>query len=137
VLAQAEKLGVSSRLLSPGAIADARRYLAAFDALALTSRTEGTPMVLLEAMSASVPVVTTMVGGVPDVVSEAEAFCCAAEDIDALACAFGQVVVGGAAVEDRRHRARALVERNYGVEPWLDAHEQLYQRAVDIRSSAR
>ncbi len=130
VLAQAEKLGVSSRLLSPGAIADARRYLAALDALALTSRTEGTPMVLLEAMSASVPVVTTMVGGVPDVVSEAEALCCAPGDVSALAVAFGQIVSQADAARDRAMRAFGLVERTFGIESWLDGYERIYASAA-------
>ena len=131
VMAQAAALGVSGRLVAPGAMADARRYLAAFDALALTSRTEGTPMVLLEAMSQSVPIVTTMVGGVPDIVSEAEALCCVPGDIDGLATAFGEVVSKADAASARAARALALVEQTFGLEPWLDAYERLYATAAE------
>jgi glycosyltransferase involved in cell wall biosynthesis len=44
----------------------------AMDVVALTSRNEGTPVALIEAMAVGVPVVATAVGGVPDVVKHDE-----------------------------------------------------------------
>jgi glycosyltransferase involved in cell wall biosynthesis len=61
----AEELGVASRLRWHGRVPAAGTMLRAFDAVLLSSRTEGTPMVLMEAMAAGVPVVATAVGGVP------------------------------------------------------------------------
>lgn len=55
--------GVVTFLPHTNAIED---ILAAFDLLALCSRSESSPRVLLEAMAASVPVIATSVGGVPD-----------------------------------------------------------------------
>ena len=51
-----------------GARSDVGRLLSAFDAFALPSRSEGLPLVLLEAMASGLPVVATSVGGNPDLV---------------------------------------------------------------------
>ena len=51
---------------------DVPRVLAALDAVALTSVSEGLPLVIPEAMAAGLPIVATAVGGVPQVVAEGE-----------------------------------------------------------------
>ncbi len=54
-----------------GFVPDAQQYLKAFDAFLLPSRTESFGYVLLEAGLASLPVIATSVGGVPEVVGGA------------------------------------------------------------------
>ena len=67
---QAVDLGVSEKVLFPGRVNDAWRYFKAFDVFVLTSNYEPFGMVLLEAMVAGVPVVSSDVGGAPEVLGE-------------------------------------------------------------------
>jgi glycosyltransferase involved in cell wall biosynthesis len=65
---QHRRLGLDHRVRFLGYQADVPALYAAADAFVLSSRKEGLPMVLLEAMAAGLPVVATSVGGVPSVV---------------------------------------------------------------------
>jgi glycosyltransferase involved in cell wall biosynthesis len=51
---------------------DASALLAAFDVFALSSDTEGSPLAVIEAMRAGVPIVATRVGGVPALAPDGE-----------------------------------------------------------------
>ncbi|MFT0866631.1 glycosyltransferase family 4 protein [Pseudomonas sp. CAM1A] len=60
--------GLGERITLPGFQRDMRAWMKRLDALVISSRTEGTPMILLEAMQDGVPVVAFGVGGIPDVI---------------------------------------------------------------------
>lgn len=130
-LALADALGVRHRLHSCGMVPQASRYLRAFDVLALTSRTEGTPMILLEAMWAEVPIVATAVGGVPDVLSASEAMLCASEDAAALAEAMTRSALDTNHARVRAMAARTRVEAQFNPQNWVEQHVALYRRAME------
>ncbi|MFC6086323.1 glycosyltransferase [Sphaerisporangium aureirubrum] len=60
--------GLADRIRVLGPVSDARRLVAAADLLVLGSHYEGLPVVVMEALAAGVPVVSTRVGGVPELV---------------------------------------------------------------------
>ncbi|MFN3477083.1 MAG: glycosyltransferase, partial [Candidatus Methylomirabilales bacterium] len=68
----AATLGLASRVLFLGWRRDLDRIYADLDLLVLSSSNEGTPVSLLEAMAAGVPVVATQVGGVRDLITHPE-----------------------------------------------------------------
>jgi glycosyltransferase involved in cell wall biosynthesis len=70
--AQAQELGVESRLLLVGYHANVVDYLRASDMFVLPSLFEGMPLSILEAMGAGLPVIATAVDGTPEVVIDGE-----------------------------------------------------------------
>ncbi len=127
---RASELGLADRIRWHGLLPEAGRWFRAFDVLVLSSRTEGTPIVLFEAMSAGVPVVATAVGGVPDVVGEREALLVPPEAPDALAAAIRAV---RAEPEEAALRARAAQQRlmdEFSMEPWLARYEEIYRSVM-------
>lgn len=64
----AGRLGLGDRVIFTGFRSDLTAIYRALDFLAIPSRSEGMPTVLLEAMLLGVPVISTAVGAVPDVI---------------------------------------------------------------------
>jgi glycosyltransferase involved in cell wall biosynthesis len=127
-------LGISDRLRWHGLLPNAAALYRAFDVWVLSSRTEGTPIALFEAMAARVPVVATTVGGVPDVVSSAEALLVPSEQPRDLAAAIATVLADTAQAALRAEAAYRRLTEAYSPGGWLDAHVALY-RSLALTSS--
>lgn len=69
----AEQYALSDKLLMPGYLEDAKRYIPFLNVFAISSLTEGLPITLLEAMQVQVPIVATNVGGIPEVLNNGKA----------------------------------------------------------------
>lgn len=68
LLAARDSLGLAERVIFLGERSDIPEILAALDIYLITSRREGLPITLIEAMMAARPVVATAVGGIPEVI---------------------------------------------------------------------
>ncbi len=63
-------LGIESSVILFGHVNNAYQYLKAFDIFLMPSISEGLPYVVLEAGLASLPIVSTIVGGIPEIIDD-------------------------------------------------------------------
>jgi glycosyltransferase involved in cell wall biosynthesis len=131
-----KELDLEDRVSFRGEVDRASRLFPALDLFVLSSRTEGTPITLFEAMHAGVPVVVTSVGGVPDVVSPDEALLIPPEDPRALAAAIREAHEHPADAAARAARARRRLEKDFAAAPWIDAYDRIYRAATEARGRA-
>jgi len=133
-----ERLSVDLQLQPRIAFLGWRRDLAqlyrTFDVAVLSSRNEGTPVALIEAMAAGVPVVAPRVGGVPDVVADnSTGLLVDTRSADALA----RAMVDLAVAPDRRRKmgaeARRLVSARYGVNRLVGDLDRLYRECLQAK----
>jgi glycosyltransferase involved in cell wall biosynthesis len=126
---QASQLGITDRVKWHGGVANASAFLAAFDAFVLSSRTEGTPIALLEAMNARIPIVATSVGGVPDVVGPAHALLVPSEQPQEIASALRELSHNPFAAKERSEAAKDRLTRGFSPRDWMAAVERVYRAA--------
>ncbi|MDJ0973197.1 MAG: glycosyltransferase [Planctomycetota bacterium] len=128
-LAAAEVRGLTKRVHAPGAVTDVAPQVARADALVLTSRSEGVPLSVLEAMVVGTPVVVPAVGGLVDVVTDGETGRLApAGDDAALATALDALAADPDARAALAARARTMACARFAAERLADETAALYGR---------
>jgi glycosyltransferase involved in cell wall biosynthesis len=91
--AQIYHLGLEEHVFLVGALPEAARFLKAFDLFVLPSTSEGAGYVLLEAGLASVPIVATNVGGIPELITNGQTGSLVPPDaVDALTIAIRELL---------------------------------------------
>ena len=130
--ALAQELGLGQRVRFLGSRADVPDILRASDVFVLSSDYEGNPLSVLEAMAAGLPVISTAVGGVPELVQDgATGLLVTAGDAHALAEAIVQMgrdpmrraVMGDA--------ARQTALQRFDVRVMSRAYATLYKQLLD------
>jgi glycosyltransferase involved in cell wall biosynthesis len=130
----ARKLGVGDDCVFTGYRADVAPLFAAFDAVALSSANEGTPVTLIEASAAGLPVVATDVGGVRDVVSHGQTgFLVPFGDADALASAFRTLARDPELARSFGDAATEFVGSRYSVPRLVGDVDRLYRTLLHER----
>jgi glycosyltransferase involved in cell wall biosynthesis len=125
--------GVAGRVLFLGHRTDLRELYAAFDLFALSSRTEGMPNTLLEAMAMARPVVATPVGGVGEVVRDRqEALLVPPGRSAPLAEAMAEVLDNDVLAASLARAGRRRVESSFSFTGRLARLETLYERMAGV-----
>jgi colanic acid/amylovoran biosynthesis glycosyltransferase len=123
--AQVERLGLAARVRFHGDLTEdaVTLMLGEADLFVLPSvversgDTEGIPVALMEAMAVGLPVVTSRLSGVPELVREGETGLLADPgDVRGLAQKLSEVLADPEAARARARTARALVEREFSLE---------------------
>jgi len=123
-----KKLGLADRFVLAGFRKDLDRLIPAWDLAVIPSYTEGLPNIALEAFAAVVPVVGTVVGGVPEVIEHGiSGFLVPPGDPKALAGG----ILEALGSEDRRRsmgeRGRHRIENHFTFAAQATQYRQLFQ----------
>jgi glycosyltransferase involved in cell wall biosynthesis len=144
---QARELGIEEQVIFAGGRKDPEYFYPALDICALTSRNEGTPLTLIEAMANARPVIATTVGGVVDllgnVVEDNGRYSICERgigvrpgDADAFAAGLERLIKDKALQAQLGRRGFDFVDRNYRKERLLDDINELYRELLNREQTA-
>ncbi|WP_054893968.1 MULTISPECIES: glycosyltransferase family 4 protein [unclassified Pseudomonas] len=126
--ARIDAAGLAERITLPGFQRDMQAWMTRLDALVISSRTEGTPMILLEAMQDGVPVVAFGVGGIPDVIEHGRSGLLAAPlAVDELAAHLQALLDDPQQAEELVARARQTQRERYHLPTLAQRWALVYQ----------
>jgi glycosyltransferase involved in cell wall biosynthesis len=131
---QAEALGLQGRISFLGWRRDLDRIYAGSDIVVLTSRNEGTPVCLIEALSAGRAVVSTNVGGVSEVLQGGElGLLVPGDDVDALAAALKRLLDDPALRAELGRKGAVSAPRRFGAARLVSDMTALYDDLLSPR----
>jgi glycosyltransferase involved in cell wall biosynthesis len=125
---RAAELGLGDAIRFAGWRGDARGLIAQADVLVFSSESEGLSVAALEALSAGVPVASTPVTGMAELLGEGAGVVTERHAAPDLAAAVVALLADPADRARRGELGRALVERSYGLPAMVDAYAALFER---------
>ncbi len=130
--AQANALGLPPWAMElRGSLADLAPVYREADAFVMTSEFEGTPNVLLEAMASGLPIVSTNVGGVPEIIHSGQNGFLVSGDDDEDFCTVLERLIQDAELRSvMGQRGRAYVEANHSLARLPTMLSRLYDLAL-------
>ena len=128
-----QERGLGDRFLFVGERSDVARLLPAFDVFAMSSRYEGLPCAVVEAMRCGLPVVATAVNSVPDLVIPGESgLLVPAGRPGLLAEAIDGLLDDPATAQRLASRGQVLAGEDYSAEALANVLDEVYTRGVTV-----
>jgi glycosyltransferase involved in cell wall biosynthesis len=109
---------------------DIEKVLSAADVVILTSDNEGTPLSLIQAGMAGLPVVTTNVGSVPEIVLDGITGIITGLDVHEIADAIEKLFNNSKLRNQLGSTAQEFTTANFGVQRLVSDHENLYKKLL-------
>ncbi len=113
---------------------DIEKVLSAADVVILTSDNEGTPLSLIQAGMAGLPVVTTNVGSVPEIVLAGTTGIITGIDVQEVADAIEKLLNNHELRDKLGSAAQEFTTANFGVQRLVSDHENLYKKLLANRA---
>jgi glycosyltransferase involved in cell wall biosynthesis len=135
-LALHERLGLGDRFRFMGPTADPTAVVRASDVVLMTSISEGLPMAILEAMGQARPVVSTGVGGVPEVVRGCGLVCAPGDD-HGLATAVLMLLRNPELASRLGRRGHRRLGRLFNESACIDGYRELLGELTGDRAASR
>lgn len=133
---QVRELNLGDAVYFPGLQKDVRPYLATMDIYLMTSRFEGLPVALLEAMAMERPVVSTPVGGIPEVIEEGRnGYLIPDTDLDRFRKKLSELLNDDKGRLEMGKHARETVMKNFGMERMQKELEEIYVQIHNAHES--
>ena len=133
----AEKLGIADEVIFTGFRRDLPEIYAGLDIVVLTSKNEGTPVSIIEAMAAARPVVATNVGGVPSLVKDGvTGLLVKPGDTDSLSDAVARLIKDPHLRQDMGREARSRVFPSYDISELVGRINVLYSSLRDKKQGS-
>ena len=115
---------------------DIEKVLSAADIVVLTSDNEGTPLSLIQAGMAGLPVVTTNVGSVPEVVLDGVTGIITNLNVQEIANALEKLAKDKVLRERLGLAAQEFTLANFGVQRLVHDHQELYKKLLTSRAKS-
>lgn len=123
-----QQLNLTDKVFLIGKIPEAQKILPAFDIFLLPSRTEAFPYVLLEAGIASLPVITSHVGGIPEIITDQKSGLLVIKENETKLQEAIEKLIGDSTLRDTYgQELHHYVIKKFSTEQMLYATEKLYQ----------
>ncbi|WP_369600009.1 glycosyltransferase [Hahella sp. SMD15-11] len=118
------KEGLSSRIRVIGKVSDIDAVFSEVDCLILPSLWEGLPMVILEAGARGIPVVSTPVGAIPELINKSCGYLTALRDFPTI---LDKIVENPEEARKRGRKLRDILSHEYSLDQFVSKHLTIYE----------